>query len=374
MSRKAKDKPAGLRTRVFVARAAAFLLALSDVAVRRFNANYDHVVMSSQSLPDCISGGKMNRKVFKRFTFGSAALAVAIPGGLIYRQYRHDMSLAYQRISSGGKMLETACGPIQYTEFGEGAPMLIVHGAGGGYDQGECFARLIGGDFHWVAPSRFGFLGSPVPDGANSAQQADAYACLLDALGIERVGVVGVSMGGPSSLLFALRHPQRTTSLVLISAASHAIPPRHAILATVFSLFLHDFVFWSMVRMSPQGLLAALGVPFAVQKQLSPQEVAQLYAFLQSLGPMAARQNGQKLEQHMSEYDAQQIGNIQVPTLVLHARDDTLVAFDQGEFAANNIPGAQFIPMENGGHLALMMNTNTGAREKVLQFLEKHNC
>jgi pimeloyl-ACP methyl ester carboxylesterase len=283
------------------------------------------------------------------------------------------MSLAYQRIASGGRMIEAACGPIQYTEFGEGAPMLIVHGSGGGYDQGEYFARLIDGNYHWVAPSRFGFLGSPVPDGANSALQADAYACLLDALGIDRVGVVGISMGGPSSLLFALRHPQRTTSLVLLSAASHAIPPRPAILATVFSLFLNDFVFWSMVHASPRGLLAALGVPLEVQKQLSSQEMAQLFAFLQSMQPMGARQKGQKLEQHMSEYDAQEIGNIQVPTLVLHARDDTLVEFEQGKFAANNIPGARFIPLEKGGHLALMMNISTGAREKVLQFLEKYN-
>jgi pimeloyl-ACP methyl ester carboxylesterase len=128
-----------------------------------------------------------------------------------------------------------------------------------------------------------------------------------------------------------------------------------------------------MVHVSPQGLLAALGVPLEVQKQLSPHEVAQMNAFLQSIEPMGARQNGQKLEQNMSEYDARQIGNIQVPTLALHARDDTLVAFEQGKFAANNIPGAQFIAMEKGGHLALMMNSNTGAREKVLRFLEKHN-
>ena len=78
-----------------------------------------------------------------------------------------------------------------------------VHGSGGGYDQGAYFARVIGGDYRWIAPSRFGFLGSPAPAGANTPRQTDAYACLLDALGIERVGVVGVSMGGPSSLMFA---------------------------------------------------------------------------------------------------------------------------------------------------------------------------
>jgi 2-hydroxy-6-oxonona-2,4-dienedioate hydrolase len=315
----------------------------------------------------------VNKKLPKRVIFGSIVLAVAIPGGLIYRQYQHDMSLAYQRVLSGGKIIETACGPIQYAEFGEGAPMLIVHGAGGGYDQGEYFAKLIGGNYRWIAPSRFGFLGTPVPDGANSSLQADAYACLLDALGIDQVGVVGVSMGGPSSLLFALHYPQRTRSLVMISAASHAIPPRPAVLAALFSVFLDDFVFWSMVHLSPDGLLAALGVPLEVQKQLSPKEVAQLNAFLESIMPMGARRNGQLLEQHMSEYDAEQIHNIQAPTFVLHARDDTLVFFEQGEFTARNIPGAQLIPMEKGGHLALMLDINAGAKEKLLEFLEQHN-
>jgi 2-hydroxy-6-oxonona-2,4-dienedioate hydrolase len=315
----------------------------------------------------------VNKKLPKRVIFGSIVLAVAIPGGLIYRQYQHDMSLAYQRVLTGGKIIETACGPIQYAEFGEGAPMLIVHGAGGGYDQGEYFAKLIGGNYRWIAPSRFGFLGTPVPDGANSSLQADAYACLLDALGIDQVGVVGVSMGGPSSLLFALHYPQRTRSLVMISAASHAIPPRPAVLAALFSVFLDDFVFWSMVHLSPEGLLAALGVPLEVQKQLSPKEVAQLNAFLESIMPMGARRNGQLLEQHMSEYDAEQIHNIQAPTFVLHARDDTLVFFEQGEFTARNIPGAQLIPMEKGGHLALMLDINAGAKEKLLEFLEQYN-
>ncbi len=312
-------------------------------------------------------------KLRKRFILGAVMLAVAIPGGLVYSRYQRTMSLAYQRISSGGRMIETACGPIQYTEFGEGAPMLIVHGAGGGYDQGEYFAKLIGGNYRWIAPSRFGFLGTPIPDGADSSLQADAYACLLDSLGIDRVGVVGVSMGGPSSLLFALHYPQRTKSLVMISAASHAIPPRPAILATIFNVFLNDFVFWSMVHLSPEGLLVALGVPMEVQKQLSPEEVTQLNAFLESIVPMGARRNGQLLEQHMSEYDAEQIHNIQVPTLVLHARDDTLVSFEQGEYTAKNTPGAQLIPMEKGGHLALMFNINAGAREKLLGFLEQYN-
>lgn len=315
----------------------------------------------------------MNKKFLKRFILGAVVITVVISGGLVYRQYQTDISRAYQRVSSGGKVIETACGPIQYTEFGEGPPMLLVHGAGGGYDQGQYFAKVIGGNYRWIAPSRFGFLGSSVPAEASSSRQADAHACLLDALGIEQVGVVGVSMGGPSSLLFARQYPHRTNSLAMISAASHAIPPRPAILTTVFDLFLNDFVYWSMVKLSPSGLLVALGVPMEVQQQLSPVEVAELNAFLESIVPMGARRQGQLLEQQMSEYDATQISKIQTPTLVMHAPDDTLVAIEQGKFTANNIPGAQFITMEKGGHLALMFDMNAGAREQLREFLEQYN-
>jgi len=315
----------------------------------------------------------MNLTVLLRTIIGILLLGVIAAAGFVYIQYQHDMSLAYQRIDAGGKLIQTACGPVQYAEFGSGPPMLIVHGAGGGYDQGAYFANVIGGNYRWIAPSRFGFLGAPVPAGADSSMQADAYACLLDALGIDRVGVVGVSMGGPSSLTFALKYPQRTKSLVMISAASHAIPPRPAVLAGIFNLFTNDFVFWSMVHLSPGGLLVALGVPAEVQQQLSPQEMAQLNAFLQSIEPMAARQNGQLLEQHMSEYDTESIANIRAPALVLHARDDTLVAFEQAEFTAASIAGAQLVPMEKGGHLALMLDMNAGARQALLQFLAQYN-
>jgi pimeloyl-ACP methyl ester carboxylesterase len=59
---------------------------------------------------------------------------------------------------------------------------------------------------------------------------------------------------------------------------------------------------------------------------------------------MGARRDGQLLEQQMSEYAAEQIQQIQAPILVLHAPDDTLVAFAQGEFIAEHVPGSQLIP------------------------------
>ncbi len=301
------------------------------------------------------------------------AILLLMGSGLIFFRYQSDISKAYDRVSGNGTHIDTDCGPIEYTEFGKGPPVLMVHGAGGGYDQGKYFASIIDTNYRWIAPSRFGFLGSPVPEGADSSMQADAYACLLDALKIEEVGVVGVSMGGPSSILFAAQYPERTRSLALISAASHANPPRPGPIATLFKVFLNDFIFWSLVKTTPSTLLMTLGVPVEVQNQLPAEETAELHAFLNSIVPMGARIQGQMLEQHMSEYNTDVLQTIDVPTLIIHAKDDTLVFMEQAEFAAKNIPQAQLIPMEKGGHLALMFSFNKEATSRLQDFLKEYN-
>jgi len=288
-------------------------------------------------------------------------------------QYRKDISSSYQRIKDGSRTVETSRGLIQYAEFGEGPPILLVHGAGGGYDQGIYFAKLIGGYYRWIAPSRFGFLGTPVPEFANSRVQAEAFDSLLDALDIDRVGVVGVSMGGPSSLEFARHYPHRIKSLSLISAASHEIEPRPILTAIIFKLFLNDFIYWTIAKLNPSMLLQSLGVPEDVQKQLSQEEIEQLHSFLEAMLPMNARRKGQLLEQQMSEIVLEDIKEIQTPTLVIHAVDDMLIPIEHGKFTARVIEGARFITMEKGGHLALILKQNSSARESLRKFLSQFN-
>jgi pimeloyl-ACP methyl ester carboxylesterase len=77
----------------------------------------------------------------------------------------------------------------------------------------------IGAGRRFVAASRFGYLGSSLPPAARPAYQADVYALLLDALGIDRAAVFGYSGGGPSAIQFALRHAGRTTTLILMASA-----------------------------------------------------------------------------------------------------------------------------------------------------------
>ena len=73
------------------------------------------------------------------------ALGIFVSAGVVLGvMYQRDIQAARARIASGSEIAQTACGPIEYATAGEGAPVLVVHGAGGGFDQGLDFRRKFG--------------------------------------------------------------------------------------------------------------------------------------------------------------------------------------------------------------------------------------
>jgi len=142
-----------------------------------------------------------------------------------------DIRGGYRRIASAGAVIAGPQGNIEFTQEGmglPGPPVLVVHGSGGGYDQGELIARsVLGEGFRWIAPSRFGYLRSTFRDGATFEDQARAYAHLLDELEVDKVAVLALSHGGPSALWFAVLYPERVSSLTL--PVSPAISARWSI-------------------------------------------------------------------------------------------------------------------------------------------------
>jgi hypothetical protein len=111
----------------------------------------------------------------------AVALGVAVLLGVIV--YWWEMRRAYERVRGKSKIIASPYGDIEYSEGGRGPAVLVIHGSGGGYDQGELMVRAVLGDeFHWIAPSRFGYLRSTFRTGATFDEQARAYAHLLDHL------------------------------------------------------------------------------------------------------------------------------------------------------------------------------------------------
>jgi pimeloyl-ACP methyl ester carboxylesterase len=285
---------------------------------------------------------------------------VAIGAGATYWAYSHDMQVMRDRLSAGSQIVQTRYGPLEYRVEGDGPPVLVVHGAGGGYDQGILIAHAYGGaGFRWIVPSRFGYLRSPLPADDSTTAQADAFADLLDSLGIERVGILAMSGGVPPSLQFAQRYPERTSALVLLSSAPYtpltAGEQKLPVPIWVYqALFTSDFPFWLLQKVAPRSLDTMFDVSPALRAELTPEEEAMVSSMAGSFQPVTWRSDGLRNEGAAIDPQANyRVEEISAPTLVVHAEDDHINPFSIGKYTAARIRDAQLLPLATGGHLLL---------------------
>jgi len=289
-------------------------------------------------------------------------LVVAGLFGLTYTSYQRDIRQARERVSTGSQMVQTPCGPIEYALAGDGPPVLVVHGAGAGHDQGREFGDpLVNNGFRVIAMSRFGYLRTPLPADASASAQADAHVCLLDALKIPRAAVIGVSAGAPSSMQFALRHPHRCSAMVLLVPAAYVprpggAPPMKTPAATAFlfdTALKSDFLFWAATRFArPTVTRAILATPPAVVENASAEEQARVGKLLQHILPVSPRRlgllNDAAVTSSLQRYELERIAT---PALVISMADDLFGTFDGARHTAQHLPRARFIGYPSGGHV-----------------------
>jgi pimeloyl-ACP methyl ester carboxylesterase len=276
-------------------------------------------------------------------------------------RYMREIKTARKRVDSlGSHVIETACGPIEYARIGEGYPFLVVHGAMGGFDQGLWLANGFGfTKYQVISISRFGYLGSPVPKKANLDLQAEAFACLLDALEISKAAVVAVSAGSTSAIRFAARHPERISTLILISPDAPgkflmALPPRF-----VFDTLLRsDFLYWALVTFFGRVMQTATGMA-PKGYTLTPENAAQIKKIQHGNLPVSRRMDGMVFESYNldAEYKASisatspyPLRKIETPVLVVHAADDPIVNFENVRELTEQIPNARLFVVPEGGH------------------------
>lgn len=275
-------------------------------------------------------------------------------------RFHTDVQAATARAMQGGSVVSTRCGPIEYEEAGQGAPLLMIHGSGGGHDQGMLFARdFTAQGIRVIAPSRFGYLGTPLPADATPQAQADAHACLLDALNVPRAAVLGASAGALSAMQLAIRHPDRVSALVLLvplaykPATASASPPSPLAEKVLLSLIGSDFIFWTAMHVArDQVIERVLATPPALVAAASPAEQARVNAMVDSILPVSARAEGLRNETRIAtQLVPYALEAIRAPTLLISARDDGYGTYANAEYTASRIAGARFIGFEQGGHL-----------------------
>lgn len=291
---------------------------------------------------------------------GAVVIACVAAAATVGHLAGRDVRAKIQNLEAQRRIADTARGLVEYAIEGEGPPVLIVHGAGGGFDQGLLFAEAFVGDaYQWIAPSRFGYLGSPLPTDSSTAAQADAFAALLDELGVERVAIVAVSGGAPPALQFAERHADRTLGLVLISSAPftpHGAPQEARPMPDWLyqALFGNDVVFWALWRAAPQQLRLAFDARPELLKIASDEERRFVDRVIDAFLPASRRVNGIANEIAAIDPSAKYaLDRITARTLVLHAKDDGLNPFHVALDLPGRITNATLREFENGGHLLL---------------------
>jgi len=320
------------------------------------------------------SGAGRSVRLWRRIVLGIVG-ALIIGAGATYVAYARDMQATRDRLAAGSQVVETRHGPLEYTTWGAGPPVLVVHGAGGGYDQGISIARAYGGDgFRWISSSRFGYLRSPLPTDASTAAQADAFADLLDALEIEQVSILAMSGGVPPSLQFAERYPERTASLVLLSSAPYtpltADEQEFPIPIWLYqALFSSDFPYWVLQHVSRSSLEPLFDITPELRAAVPAEEQTFMAHMVDAFQPVTARMDGLQNEGAAIDPAAvYRLETISIPTLVVHAKDDQINPFSFGEYTAEHIPGAQFLPLDTGGHL--LLGHHADVRAQVNRFLQ----
>jgi pimeloyl-ACP methyl ester carboxylesterase len=171
---------------------------------------------------------------------------------------------------------------------------------------------------------------------------------VVDAAGLERFPLLGLSQGCAISIAYAVKHPERVSHLVLHGGYAkgwlHQNDPaelarRHALSTLVLEG-------WGQESPVFRQIFTSLFIPDADAEQ------TEWFNDLQRI--TTSPQNAYRLANIFGKIDIRHLlADVRVPTLVLHTRGDARVKFIEGQELASGIKGAKFVPLEGRNHVLL---------------------
>jgi len=251
---------------------------------------------------------------------------------------------------------------IYWDEQGQGAPVLLIMGLG--YTSAMWYRTrpALAQHFRTIAFDNRGVGLSDVPPGPYSivGMAADA-AAVLDAAGVARAHVFGVSMGGMIAQEFALQYPARTSSLILGCTGAGGPSAVRAYSGVIDILAARGMT----LEQAREAVLPYI-YDAATPREKIDEDTRVRQRWLPSLeGYMA------QLLAILAWECYSRIAQITAPTLVIHGKSDALVPPGNGELIAARIPGAKLVLLEHASHLFLTDQTEK-AHQEILEFLSSH--
>lgn len=294
---------------------------------------------------------------WKKIVIGFVALvALMLAIQAVRCKLAADKSKAHLE-SYHAKSVDLSYGKMAYIDRGTGVPILSAHGLFGGYDQAYDNLQNLDGRYRIIAPSRFGYPGSDILGNGTPHEQAKAYKELLDRLGVEKVFIMGASAGGTVAIRFALDYPERVYGLILYSSAmpfpkkpeeylEYQGPP--AFLMNDYMMFLLSPFFKPIMGLEPETISGMM--------------------------PLAERKAGAVIDASINNpdmarnFDDYPIEKLQMPSIILHAKDDKVADFQTMEESVRRFPNCTFKVFETGGHL--MKGHEEEIEVSVIQFIQ----
>jgi pimeloyl-ACP methyl ester carboxylesterase len=271
--------------------------------------------------------------------YAAAAMATTTPETRFARS--GDVHIAYQVVGDGPIDLVYVPGWVSNIELNWQEPAYARL-----LSRIASFARLITFDKRGTG------LSDRVPEDRlpTLEQRMDDVRAVMDAAGSERAALMGVSEGGPMSILFAATYPERTRALVLYGTYSHAgAAPEYAWTRSEESRA-------EFVRAVEEGWGGPLGLKERAPSMVNDRAFVEWWSsyLRHSASPRAAL----SLTEMNSQIDVRPVlGTVRVPALVLHRAGDTAMDVHEARAMAEHIPGARLVLLPGDDHLPWVGDT-----------------
>ncbi|GAB4179574.1 MAG: hypothetical protein Fur0032_20270 [Terrimicrobiaceae bacterium] len=285
-------------------------------------------------------------------------------------------------LSAGGEDVQTGAGIQQIARRGSGARVLMIHGEAGGYDQALQLADLLGLDeAEIIAPSRPGYLGTPVETGTTIEEQAKALEILLKELEVGSLPVVAFGTGVPVALWLAAIEPELVDRLVLISGFYSAPPDFPLVLTELVAQPIRQGIAGRLLENDPQAFIspvvemtqtmAAGQVQTTINAiEADPSRLEAMAGFLGTTLPLSPRSQGLRNDfQQLAGTSPLPVNLPACPVLILHGAADRMAPVGAAHEQSAKLPKANVLTPPDVGHWPWIDAGWSASQKAVADFL-----
>ncbi|MGH7076437.1 MAG: alpha/beta fold hydrolase [Stellaceae bacterium] len=192
---------------------------------------------------------------------------------------------------------------------------------------------------------RYDSRGSGMSDWETEHVSVDAWVAdleaVVDAAGVDRFPLLGISQGSATAIAYAARHPERVSHLLLLGgylSGRHRHKAKHEAMRTLIQTG------WGSDNPTFRQLFTSQLMPDATKEEAD--------AFNELERQTASAESAARFWEATGEIDVSAAAEkVTAPTLVMHARDDLIVSMQQGKAIAAVIPGARFVAFPGRNHI-----------------------